>query len=87
MFHSGLLIVPVDDELDDADKPGWIVDGQQRAAALRDAKVERFPVFVSAFITENEAEQRSQFILVNSTRPPRFTFASRSRKPSVSATR
>jgi DGQHR domain-containing protein len=45
------------------------VDGQQRAAALRDASVSTFPVCVSAFITDDDAEQRSQFILVNSTKP------------------
>jgi DGQHR domain-containing protein len=67
--EHGLLVIPIDDELDDADKPGWIVDGQQRAAAMRDARVETFPVFVSAFVTKNEADQRSQFILVNSTKP------------------
>ena len=50
-------------------EPGWIVDGQQRAAAIRDARVEQFPIFVNAFITEEVAEQRAQFILVNSTKP------------------
>jgi DGQHR domain-containing protein len=50
-------------------KPGWIVDGQQRAAAIRDARMGTFPVFVTGFITDNVAEQREQFILVNSTKP------------------
>jgi len=50
-------------------RPGWIVDGQQRSAALRDAKVESFPVFVLAFTTDRVEEQREQFILVNSTKP------------------
>ena len=50
-------------------RPGWIVDGQQRAAALRDANVESFPVFVLAFTTDRVEEQREQFILVNSTKP------------------
>ena len=50
-------------------KSGWIVDGQQRAAAIRDANVERFPLFIIAFVTDNESEQREQFILVNSTKP------------------
>jgi DGQHR domain-containing protein len=49
--------------------PGWIVDGQQRAAAIRDAEIEGFPVFVTAFITDSVAQQREQFILVNSTKP------------------
>ena len=63
--ESGRLIIP----LDENDRPGWIVDGQQRAAAIRDARVEQFPIFVNAFITEAVAEQRAQFILVNSTKP------------------
>lgn len=67
--RSGVLVIPVDEELDDADKPGWIVDGQQRAAAVREADVRGFPLCVTAFITASEGEQRAQFILVNSTRP------------------
>jgi DGQHR domain-containing protein len=63
--QSGTLFIPLDEE----DRPGWIVDGQQRAAAIRDAHVERFPIFVNSFITEEVAEQRAQFILVNSTKP------------------
>jgi len=49
--------------------PGLIVDGQQRTAALREAEVKRFPVFVVGFVAEDEAEQREQFLLVNSTKP------------------
>jgi len=49
--------------------PGLIVDGQQRSAALREAELKRFPVFVVGFIAEGEAEQREQFLLVNSTKP------------------
>jgi DGQHR domain-containing protein len=49
--------------------PGLIVDGQQRTAALREAELKRFPVFVVGFIAEDEAEQREQFLLVNSTKP------------------
>jgi len=64
-LRQGTLIIPLDEE----DRPGWIVDGQQRAAAIRDARVERFPIFINAFITEEVAEQRAQFILVNSTKP------------------
>jgi DGQHR domain-containing protein len=64
-YQSGTLFIPMDEE----DRPGWIVDGQQRAAAIRDASVEQFPIFVNAFITEEVAEQRAQFILVNSTKP------------------
>lgn len=64
----GELIVPVDEAATDGDKPGWIVDGQQRTAAIRDARVEAFPVCVVSFVAE-EQEQRAQFILVNNTRP------------------
>ena len=66
--RHGHLIIPVDPALDDADKPGFIVDGQQRCAAIRDARTESFPIAVSAFITEELSDQRSQFILVNSTK-------------------
>jgi DGQHR domain-containing protein len=63
--RSGSLVIPLDED----DRPGWIVDGQQRAAAIRDARIDSFPIFVNAFITEEVAEQRAQFILVNSTKP------------------
>lgn len=66
---SGTLIIPVDEDLPDEEKPGWIVDGQQRCAAVREAKVDSFPLCVTAFITADESEQRAQFILVNSTKP------------------
>lgn len=66
--RQGTLIIPVDSESDD-DKPGWIVDGQQRSAAIREARIDSFPMCVTAFITDDEHEQRSQFILVNSTKP------------------
>lgn len=65
----GTLIIPIDDELEDADKPGWIVDGQQRTAAIRDARIDAFPVSVVSFIAAGTAEQRAQFILVNATKP------------------
>ena len=65
----GTLVIPVDESLSDDQKPGWIVDGQQRTAAIRDAQIEQFPVSVTAFITADDREQKEQFILVNSTRP------------------
>jgi DGQHR domain-containing protein len=64
----GHLLIPMANG-DPRGLPGWIVDGQQRAAAIRDANVARFPLFVTAFITDSVAEQREQFILVNSTKP------------------
>ena len=65
----GTLTIPIDPDASEADRPGWLVDGQQRAAAIREAKVDHFPVFVTAFIARDEAQQRSQFILVNNTKP------------------
>jgi len=65
----GRLVIPFEYGQAEHDKPGWIVDGQQRSAAIRDADVETFPVYVTAFITDSVAEQRSQFILVNSAKP------------------
>jgi DGQHR domain-containing protein len=67
--RAGEIVIPVDDEQPDEEKPGWIVDGQQRSAALREADIEDFPVFVTAFVAKHVEEQRSQFILVNSTKP------------------
>ena len=67
--RHGTIIIPVSDDEADEDKPGWIVDGQQRSAAIRDARVESFPICVTAFIAESDEEQRSQFILVNSAKP------------------
>jgi DGQHR domain-containing protein len=67
--RPGTLVIPITDDEAAEDKPGWIVDGQQRSAAIREARIESFPVCVTAFITNSDLEQRSQFILVNSTKP------------------
>lgn len=67
--RTGTLMIPVEEDQPDAMKPGWIVDGQQRAAAIRDADVEHFPICVVSFIAQDAQEQREQFILVNSTKP------------------
>ena len=65
----GILHIPLSDGLGNPTKVGWIVDGQQRAAAIRDADVDSFPVFVTGFIADSDKEQREQFILVNSPKP------------------
>jgi DGQHR domain-containing protein len=65
----GHLVIPYSPDDTDSEKPGWIVDGQQRSAALREARLDRFPVYVTAFVARDEAQQRSQFILVNATKP------------------
>jgi DGQHR domain-containing protein len=65
----GTLVIPIDSSLRDEEKPGFIVDGQQRLAAIRDASIESFPICVTAFVTNDIKQQTEQFILVNSTKP------------------
>jgi DGQHR domain-containing protein len=65
----GELVIPIDEALAENDKPAWLVDGQQRSAAIRDAELAEFPVAAVGFIANGEDEQRSQFILVNNTKP------------------
>jgi len=64
----GTLIIPLSNS-DEMSKPGLIVDGQQRAAAIREARIDSFPICATAFIANDDREQREQFILVNSTKP------------------
>jgi DGQHR domain-containing protein len=65
----GELHIPVDDDESSERLPGFVVDGQQRLAAVREARVEQFPLCVSAFVSDDVDEQTEQFILVNSTKP------------------
>ncbi|MEZ4219005.1 MAG: DGQHR domain-containing protein DpdB [Myxococcota bacterium] len=65
----GTLSIPIDSELADFEKPGWVVDGQQRLAAIRDARIDRFPICAVSFIADDLRDQAEQFILVNSTKP------------------
>jgi DGQHR domain-containing protein len=67
--RAGTLVIPLDDTRPDDEHPGWIVDGQQRTAAIRQARISQFPICITAFITNSDVEQRTQFILVNSTKP------------------
>lgn len=67
--RPGILVIPVDPTASNEAKPGFIVDGQQRLAAIRDAAIGPFPICVTAFITDDVREQTEQFILVNSTKP------------------
>ena len=67
--RCGVLRIPLADESGNPVKVAWIVDGQQRAAAIRDAVVGSFPVFVTGFMAESDKDQREQFILVNSPKP------------------
>ena len=67
--RTGTLQIPVHQEHEDQGKPGFVVDGQQRLAAIRDARVDHFPIMITAFITDDVKVQKEQFMLVNSTRP------------------
>lgn len=65
--RPGTLVIPI--PVNGGRKPGWIVDGQQRAAAIREARIDHFPVCVVGFVAADPREQREQFILVNNTKP------------------
>lgn len=63
---DGVVEVTVDAE---AEKPGFVVDGQQRLSALAGLDKPNFQVFVSALVCKDYNELRQQFILINNTRP------------------
>lgn len=50
-------------------KPGWIVDGQQRALAISKSKRKQLPIPVCAFITDDVETQRDQFLRINNSKP------------------
>jgi DGQHR domain-containing protein len=64
---AGDVFIPVPQNGDA--KPGWIVDGQQRALALSRSRRKDFPVPVCAFITDDIELQRDQFLRINNARP------------------
>jgi DGQHR domain-containing protein len=64
---SGTLEIPL--PTGNTQRPGWIVDGQQRAYALAAAKRQDFPVPVNAFIADSVDVQRDQFLRINNTKP------------------
>ena len=61
----GSLRIP----MDYADRPAWIVDGQQRATALNRLKRKDYPVSVVGFVADGVKTEREQFVLVNNVRP------------------
>ncbi len=64
--QAGVLEIP----LTSGDtKAAWIVDGQQRTLALSKAKRSKFPVPITAFVTDDFEVHRSQFLLVNKVKP------------------
>src|SRR4051794_34610842 len=50
-------------------KPGWLVDGQQRALALAQARRQDLAVPINAFIADSVDVQRDQFLRINNTKP------------------
>lgn len=67
LAQTGTLRVPV--RAGNQTPSAWVVDGQQRLAAIREANVASFPVFAIGFVAHDESEQREQFLLVNSAKP------------------
>lgn len=53
----------------DTEKPGFVVDGQQRLTALSGLTDKDFQVFVSILVCKDYDELRQQFVLINNTRP------------------
>lgn len=66
---AGMISIPLPNG--DGQRPGWIVDGQQRALALSRARRQDFPVPICAFITDDVEIQREQFVRINNSRPLR----------------
>jgi DGQHR domain-containing protein len=50
-------------------RPGWIVDGQQRALAISKSKRKGSSFPINAFIADDIELQRDQFLRVNNTKP------------------
>lgn len=67
LAEAGTLSIPLPSP--GGAKPAWIVDGQQRAMALARCKFRDMPVPISAFIADDVATQREQFLRINSTKP------------------
>jgi DGQHR domain-containing protein len=65
--EPGFLVVPEPPKGER--RPGFVVDGQQRLAAIAGSRHAGFPFFVTAMVAPDVAEQRKQFVLVNRTKP------------------
>ena len=62
-------VVQVEISVASGEKPGFVVDGQQRLTALSGIDKPNFQVFVSALVCKDYNELRQQFVLINNTRP------------------
>lgn len=65
--QPGVLCIPLAES--NESKPGWIVDGQQRTAALIGSSRRDLPVPVCAFVADEVEVHREQFLRVNSVKP------------------
>lgn len=64
---AGVLEIPI--PRDGGVKPGWIVDGQQRAMAISRSKRQSLNVPVNGFLADDVEIQRDQFLRINNTKP------------------
>lgn len=64
---SGFINIPL--PRGEHSKPGWIVDGQQRALAISKSKRPSLPIPICAFIADDVAVQRDQFLRINNAKP------------------
>ncbi len=67
LAEAGTLEIPL--PASDQPKPAWIVDGQQRALALSRCRKRDLVVPVNAFVADDLAVQKDQFVRINNTKP------------------
>jgi DGQHR domain-containing protein len=67
LASAGVLEIPLPQAGEP--RPGWIVDGQQRALALAQTQRQDLVVPVSAFVADDIAVQRDQFLRMNNVQP------------------
>jgi DGQHR domain-containing protein len=67
LASAGMLEIPL--PIPGAEKPAWIVDGQQRALAIEMLKDKEFAVPICAFVSDSIQVQRDQFLRINNSKP------------------
>lgn len=65
----GYLQVPYDPEKPSSELPGAIVDGQQRSGGVKNCHHKSYPLPVTVFISENQADYIQQFLILNLGKP------------------
>lgn len=75
-FTDGVKVTEIDDNMVEVEirvkgdeKPGFVVDGQQRLTALSALRKPGFQVFASLLLCKDYNQLRQQFVLINNTRP------------------